>query len=174
MPWGLVLLAEPFETVRLRWRDGVEWLDLPRLQGIHAARSEVPWMRGLAEALAEEPPPTAPLLLAGRRNDVLIYADSMPFWLSPRRPATRHHELHPGITDVEAVQRRMLEDVARGARPVVVREHRFDDGALDFWGREYRRHGVPVGNRLLDEWLAGEYEPRARFGPYEVMAQRTR
>jgi hypothetical protein len=40
---------------------------------------------------------------------------------------------------------------------------------VDRWGDEFRRHGVPVGSRLLDEWIAARYRPGRRFGRYEVM-----
>jgi hypothetical protein len=170
--WSLVLVAEPLEVMRLRLRDGVETLELPRLSGIRVTRGDAAWMRGLHAALSDAAPPRARLLLAGARNDVLIFADSTPFWLSIRIPATCHHELHPGITDTEVVQRRMISDLESGAPPVVVREHRFRDASLDRWGRIFQSHGVPVGSDLLDEWLARRYEPGPRFGRYEVMRAR--
>ena len=167
--WSLVLAIEPVEILRGKRRDGIEPLNLPRLSGIWVTHSDAAWMRGLARAMEDAAPAEAPVLLAGARNDVLIHADGAPFWLTDRRPATRHHELHPGITDTEAVQRRMLADLDGSPRPVVVREHRFGGRALDFWRREFQSHGVPVGSEILDAWIAAHYRPGPRFGRYEVM-----
>jgi hypothetical protein len=133
---------------------------------------EAGWMRGLHRAMADAAPPGAPLLLAGARNDVLVYAYSAPFWLSDRRPATRHHELHPAITDTAPVQQRMIADLSSGHEPVVVREHRFRDATLDYWGREFQGHGVPVGSRLLDAWIGSHYRSGPRFGGYEVLERK--
>jgi hypothetical protein len=55
--------------------------------------------------------------------------------------------------------------------PVVVREHRFADAALDSVKARFRLH-VPVGSTLLDEWIAQHYEPGPRFGRYELMVRR--
>ena len=55
--------------------------------------------------------------------------------------------------------------------PVVVLEHRWNDEIVDFWRDEYRRLGVDVGSRLLDDWVAEHYEPGPwpRYGLYEVL-----
>ena len=101
-------------------------------------------------------------------NDVMIHADSAPFWLTERRPATRHHELHPGVTDTPAVQARMIADLSRERWPVVVREHRFPDAVLETAKSKMRTH-VPVGAPFLDEWVARRYAPGSRYGMYELM-----
>ncbi len=127
-------------------------------------------MISLYTALEEVAPPEAPLLLVGWRNDVMIHASTQVFWLSDRRIVGRHHELHPGITDTEPVQRQMLDAVrAEAMAPVVVREHRFSGEVLDHWGRIYREGGVPVGAEILDRWVDDNYESVGRFGMYEVM-----
>ena len=167
--WWLALLPEPYARLRPALQEGVEAVGLPRLAGIRATPADATWMRGLHDAMTRAGPPAVRLLLAGARNDVLVFADSTPFWLSPRLPASRHHELHPGITDTEPVQRRMLAGFAASGDPVVVREHRFGDRTLDHWGGVFRSHGVPVGSRVLDEWIKTRYRPGPRFGRYELM-----
>jgi hypothetical protein len=167
--WSLVLLAEPAERLRRVARDGVERAGIPRLEGVLATSREAAWMRGLRDAMARAAPPGAPVLFAGRRNDVMIHADSAPFWLTDRRSASRHHELHPGVSDVEAVQRRMIAELDAFPDVVVVREHRFGDAALDRWRGIFQGHGVPVGSRLLDDWIASRYRDGQRYGRYEVL-----
>ena len=166
--WMAMMLAEPsFMAVRFV-REGSEWAGLPGLRGIRVSHEEARWMRSLAAALADAAPPDAPLLLVSSRNDIVVHASSAPFWLSRRRPATRHHELHPGVTDTPGVQARMLEDLSREPRPVVVREHRFPDAVLETAKNRMRTH-VPIGAPSLDQWVLRRYGPGLRYGMYELM-----
>lgn len=170
--WSGLLLVEPVYWFVQRAAGDPRDLDLPHLAGLRAPVVDRDWRRGLAAAIAAAAPPEAPLLVVGARNDVMIYAELDPYWLSPRRPASRYHELHPGITDTARGQRAMLDDVARGPRPVVVREHRFNDAALDGAKTAFAAAGVPVGATALDEWIAATYEPAGRFDRYEIMRPR--
>jgi hypothetical protein len=166
--WMTVLLAESsYQAVR-SLREGTEWAGLPGLRGIQASHEDARSMRALAGALADAAPPDAPLLLVSSRNDIVVHAGVTPFWLTRRRSATRHHELHPGITDTPAVQTRMLEDLSREPPPVVLREHRFPDAVLDAAKSRMSRH-LAVGAPLLDQWLAARYASGPRYGMYEVM-----
>lgn len=144
---------------------------LPHLSGIRATPEAAADLRDLSMAMLDAGPREAPLLFVSRRNDMMIYAQSVPFWLTDRRPATRYAELHPGITDVERGQREMLAQIARGRPPVVVREYRFTDETLDATKAELQAH-VPVGSTLLDSWIDEHYVPGDAYGQYEVMAPR--
>jgi hypothetical protein len=166
--WMVMMLAEPSYMAVRFLREGSEWAGLPGLRGIRVSHEEARWMRSLAAALADAAPPDAPLLLVSSRNDIVVHASSAPFWLSRRRPATRHHELHPGVTDTPAVQARMIADLSRERWPVVVREHRFPDSVLETAKSKMRTH-VPVGAPFLDEWVARRYTPGSRYGMYELM-----
>jgi hypothetical protein len=170
--WCLAMLMPHVNRI---YRQGfaLEPIGLPRLRGLLASPDEASDLRALASVIAEAGSPDAPLLLVGRRNDVLIYAGSEPYWLSDRRMVTPYHELHPGVTDIARGQRRMLAEIAEGPMPVLVREYRFGDEDLDYWGEQYRAGGVPVGATLLDEWVAANYVPWRRIGIYEVMRLRS-
>jgi hypothetical protein len=89
-----------------------------------------------------------------------------------RPAATRYHELHPGITDVEAVQREMIADLeARGVRCLVL---------WSFGGRERgdaderivarrRATGIEgIGATLLDEYVAERYRPVLAVDEYTI------
>lgn len=171
--WAGALMIEPTYRTFTRWWHGTVTVGLPHLAGIQEPADERGWMRGLAAAMAAAAPPEAPLLLVAARNDAVIYVDSSPFWLSDRRPATRFHELHPAITDTEAGQRVMLAQIAAGAPPVVVREHRFGDDVIDTVKRSFQSSGVAVGATALDAWIAAHYEPGEHFGRYQIMRART-
>ncbi len=166
--WVPALVAEP---VAMRLRDGARWerVRLPRFEGIVAPSARVEEMHALRAAIAEAGPPDAPLLVLGWRNDVMIAGSSLPYWLSDRRIATVNHELHPGVTDTEPVQRQMLADADTDPPPVVVIEFRFPGPFLDMVGEQVRAGGVPVGATLLDEWVAENYVAGPRFGVIQVM-----
>ena len=166
--WTGLIMLEPLEQLR-RTRGRLDWVKLPRLEGILTTPRRVAELRELAVGIEAAGPPEAPLLLLGRRNDVMIFAGSWPYWLTNRRMVTAHHELHPGVTDTEPIQKRMLGDILKCPMPVLLLEHRFRDPVLDRWGDIYRSHGVPVGSRLLDEWVGEHYRPVMRIEAYEVM-----
>jgi hypothetical protein len=168
--WAIFLAAPAYQAVA--GRSTTEWVDLPGLRGVRVRAERARWMRGLAAAMAEAADPGAPLVFVGSRNDLNIFAASTPYWLSPRRPATRHHELHPGITDTERVQEEMLARIDAGPAPVVVREHRFSDEVIERVKAGMARH-VAVGSTLMDDWIARHYETGSRFGPYELMRPRS-
>jgi hypothetical protein len=170
--WCGIICLERAYVMAQRVRSGTVPVALPRLTGISMPADTVSWMRGLARKIEVAAEPSAPLLVLGNRNDMLVFADTTPYWLSNRRPATRYHELHPAITDTETVQREMLADIARQPLPVVVREHRFEPAVLDGLKRSIQAQ-VPVGATLLDDWVARHYVSGLRFGMYEVMQPRT-
>jgi len=167
MLWCAVVCLEPAYRTARRVVWGTEQLRIPKLTGMSAPVADVTWMRRLAAALAHGQPGAA-LLVLGNRNDVHVVADLTPYWLSDRVPATRYHELHPGITDTEPIQREMLEHLANQPLPVLIREHRFTSDELDRVKSSFLRH-VRVGSTLIDRWVAAHYAPGERFGPYELL-----
>jgi hypothetical protein len=166
--WSGVYVARRVYDSATRPAIARERVGLPGLAGLSAPADRARELRGLATAIADAAGPDAPLLFLSRRNDVTVYAVSVPFWLTPRRPATRYHEIHPGITDVEWRQREMIAALDRGPLPVVVREHRFPDDYLDSV-KPMMQARVPVGATAIDDWVAERYEPGPLFGSYEVM-----
>jgi hypothetical protein len=171
--WIAVVLVEPGYRVAVRWAARPQAIGVPHLAGISEPAEERAWLRGLAEAIRAAAPAEAPLLLVGARNDTLIFAEPVPYWLSDRRPASRHHELHPAITDTDAGQREILAAVTGGPRPVVVREHRFLQATIDDARRVFQSAGVPVGATALDAWITAEYRPGPMYGRYEIMVPRS-
>jgi hypothetical protein len=171
--WSGVLLVEPVTRLTIGLAEGRQWLRLPHLTGITAWRKDATEMRRLAVALDQAAPADVPLLVLGNRNDIVVYVEGIPYWLTDRSMVTRHHELHPGITDTEIVQRRMLRDIESVGLPVLMREYRFKDTVLEQIKADFLKR-VPVGSTLLDEWIAHNYVSGSRFGNYELMEPRSR
>jgi hypothetical protein len=168
--WTLGLLVEPAARVVVRATEPSTWVGLDRLRGIRVATSDAAWMRQLAQRLAAGDPRAA-VLFAGNRNDLNIFAESTPYWLTSRRPASAYHELHPGVTDTEAVQRRIIAGLSPDVPPIIVREYRFSDAVVDDVLKDMALH-VPVGSHVLDAWIDERYLPGSRYGSYEVMVAR--
>jgi hypothetical protein len=166
--WIAVMLAEPGAKFAISASKGRTWVGLPHLRGITAAPDDVVWMRELAAAIEAADRPDTPLLMLANRNDVVVHAEGFPYWLSDRAYVTRHHELHPGITDTLTGQREMLEDIGRVPPPVVVREYRFNDATLETMKQDFLRH-VAVGAPLLDDWIARNYGRGRMYGRYELL-----
>lgn len=169
--WASLYPARAVYLAVTTWEPS-EWVGLPRLEGIRGPASRVAELRTLSAAMALADRPEAPLLFLSRRNDAVVYAESFPFWLSERRSATAFHELHPGITDTAVGQRRMLAEIGRGPLPVVVREYRFNDAALDGF-RAGVMPFVAIGSTLIDDWVARNYEPDRGIGAYQILRRRS-
>jgi hypothetical protein len=167
--WIAAVAVDPGYQALERLSQRPHALGVPHLAGINEPAIGRTWMRQLAEAIREAAPAEAPLLLVAARNDIVIFVDTAPYWLSDRRPASRHHEPHPAITDTEAGQRDILNAIAAGPPPVIVREHRFRDAHLDDIERTFQTAGVAVGATILDDWIAARYRPAGRYGRYELM-----
>jgi hypothetical protein len=167
--WIAVVAVDPAYQALERLSQRPQALGVPHLAGISEPAAERAWARQLAAALREAAPAEAPLLLVAARNDVVIFVDTAPYWLSDRRPASRHHEPHPAITDTETGQRDILNAVAAGPPPVIVRERRFQEAHLDDIERAFQAAGVGVGATILDDWIAARYRPAGRYGRYELM-----
>ena len=164
--WLLMLMAQPAYLLQQRLRSSVEFVNLPHLAGIRAPSKDAAWMRRLAAALQKAAPPDRALLVLSNRNDVVIYCEGIPYWLSDRKMITRYHELHPGVTDTFAVQKEMLADLTGLPLPVVVREHRFSHLEK---AKKRLSERLPVGATLLDDWINTHYSPGPKFSKYEVL-----
>jgi hypothetical protein len=166
--WFVIALGAPAYKLHLRLRTGTNAIGLPHLFGIRESPAKVKRLRQLADAIRDAAPPDRSLLMISNRNDIVIYAEGFPYWLSDRKMITRHHELHPGVTDTAAVQRRMLQDLSSVPLPVIVWEYRFSDPVLERVKRKMSVH-LPNGATLLDDWVKAHYLPGPRFLMYQVL-----
>ena len=164
--WFLILLAQPVYLLQERLRKGEEFVNLPHLAGIRASPRDAAWMRRLDSAIQKAAPSDRALLVLSNRNDVVVYCEGVPYWLSDRKMITRYHELHPGVTDTFAVQQEMLSDLTAAALPVVVREHRFPNLER---AKKRLAERLPVGATMLDDWIKTYYLPGQKFSKYEVL-----
>ena len=114
-------------------------------------------------------PPGGAFHVGLTRHDAVVISNVRFYYLSGRPPATRYHELHPGITDRDDVQREMIADLVRKkVRCVVLWDFGWTQATLDrILAR--RTAAVPgTGSRLLDEHIREHYDPVLEVDEYVV------
>jgi hypothetical protein len=97
------------------------------------------------------------------RHDKLFVADLALLYLSEGRPATRWHDLHPGVQTTERVQRQMLAEFARRPPDIIVLDRKWDTE------QEPNASAVPSGVRDLDRWLAAHWVETFRAGDVSIL-----
>ena len=121
--------------------------------------------RAVAEVQSQVPPGT-PTYVATRRADLVSSGYPLLYVLAERPNATRYDIAAPGVVTSAPVQREIVADLERSRPPAVVR----DTSPLTA-APEPNRAGESSGVRLLDEYLAREYRPVARYGRFEILSR---
>ena len=151
---GSALLRPPdLEPVRL---DGVP--------GIRVPPAEARALPALAAEVDRLVPPGGPIYVAPRRSDLVTSTAPLVHFLVDRPNVLRRDVL----LQARPEEQERIVAVLRQRRPVVVR---WTDPASS--APEPNRRGRPSGSRALDEYLAGAYVLRERFGAFEVLVPRT-
>jgi hypothetical protein len=100
------------------------------------------------------------------RHDRIFANDVMFYFLMERHSPTRHHELHPGLTNTEPVQREMIADIERNNVKYVVLTDMFE-GA-----EEPNDSALSTGVTLLDDYLKTHYQIMNTIGAYRIYVRR--
>jgi hypothetical protein len=102
-----------------------------------------------------------PIFVGNARHDRILINDAMFYFLAARPPATRYHELHPGVATTLPVQKEIAEEIRAGQVAWVVTVE---------WppSTEPNESAVSSGVVFLDEFIWANYQPTAEFGRYTV------
>ena len=154
------------------WSDHVR-LDLPVARGVFVSPREKRVYEAAARFCELNVPPGEPIHAGVVRNDAIVVSDTRFYYMVDRPAATRYQELHPGVTDVEAVQREMIADLERlGVRCQIL---------WHFGGRErgdadervvQRRLATGIagiGSTRLDEYTASNFHPVLEVDEYTIL-----
>jgi hypothetical protein len=154
----------------LRAWSRIDPLGLPHTAGIHVSPREREVYAAIRAFTDARVAPDEPIYLGVARHDAIVINNPRFLWLLDRPCATRYHELHPGITDREDVQREMLADLERlRVRCAVIWRFGWPTSMLDRIAAE-RRAAIPqCGSTLLDEFLTREFRPVLEVGEYVVL-----
>jgi hypothetical protein len=174
VPWIPGLWLKPALEAMLPLRVWSDWarLDLPVARGVFVSPSEKQRYETVAAFVEANVPPLEPIHAGVARNDAVVVSDARFYYLVDRPAATRYHELHPGVTDTERVQREMIADLeAQGVRCLVLwafggRERGDQDDRIV---EKRRATGIAgIGSDLLDRYVAEHYAPVLDVGEYSV------
>jgi hypothetical protein len=103
--------------------------------------------------------PWEPIFVGNNRHDLTYNNDIMFYFLSERASASRYHELSPGSAASRPVQSEIVEDLQRHNVRYLVLLTRFQNpGGTN----------EPVPVRLLDEFIANNYQAIQKFGDWSI------
>lgn len=111
-------------------------------------------------------PPGASIYVGNGRHDITVVNDVMFYFLADRPSATKHHELHPGVTTTLEVQSKMIDEIAAANVEFVVL---FVSGSTR---REPNLSSKSSGVLVLDEYLSAHYEHVHTLGRYVIKRRR--
>ena len=103
------------------------------------------------------------VFVGNRRHDRIFINDVSFYFLADRRSATKYHHLHPGVADTRDVQASIVSSLDEQAVRYVI----LYSGAEE--QNEPNLSSQSSGVHLLDEAIARQFAPVARFGRYEVL-----
>jgi hypothetical protein len=168
---ALVPLAQLYVPFGV-WSEPVA-LGLPATCGIAVSPREREVDRAGDDFGRANVPPGEPIHCGVARHDAIVINNPRFHYLVDRPPATRYHELHPGITDRTDVQREMIADLERRrVRCAVLWRFGWPTELLEEI-LERRVSAIPeCGARLLDDYFATQFEPVLEVGEYVVLRRR--
>lgn len=154
----------------LRAWSRIETLGLPHAAGVQVSPRERETYATIRAFTDERVAPDEPVYLGVARHDAIVINNPRFLWLLDRPCATRYHELHPGVTDREDVQREMIADLERKrVRCAIIWRFGWSTQMLDRIAAE-RQAAIPeCGATLLDEYLAREFDTVLEVGEYAVL-----
>jgi len=101
--------------------------------------------------------------LGGHRHTLLN--DMVVYYLADRRPGVRVAMFNPGVTNTEAVQAEMAQDLERSQTNVAITDDRWTGLA------EASNESRHPGSSVLDDYLASAFSPVCQYGPITVLVR---
>lgn len=167
--WLTSLLAAPVYSRYLVWDHQISVLELPKVSGLRVESEEADHYRQLAALVNEHVSPGKPIYVGLNRHDALLIGDTGLYFILDRPSATRHHELHPAITDTRPVQREMIEDIKNKNVRLIVRKTIFNDEKVDEIKADFLKTLPNIGATELDDYIRDNYHEIKQFDKYSVL-----
>jgi hypothetical protein len=131
---------------------------LARARGIRVPPPKRPYEE-LIEFVRNAVPPPERIFVGSTRHDRLYFNDVIFYFLSERESATGYHELHPGSATTEAVQSRIVRDLADVDTIVLA----------SILSQEKNLSALSSGVTLLDDYIHRSYRVVYREAGYQVL-----
>jgi hypothetical protein len=170
---GLAALALVYAAVEgidrrcLELRTDFAELRLPPADGVRVRADRRAALEGAAREVRARVPPGEPIYVVTRRSDLVTSGDPLFYVLADRPNPTRYDIQAPGVITSAPVQSEIVADLRRTRPRAVIRFSSPITAAP-----EPNRAGESTGVTILDDHLARDYRPAARFGPYVVLSAR--
>jgi hypothetical protein len=100
------------------------------------------------------------IYVGAKDHDQFIANDVSIYFLAQRQPATKYHELHPGITTTEAIQWEIIQELTDSDVKLIVLTDRY-------WS-EPNLSSENLKVNILDDFIRQQYALKISYGPYEV------
>lgn len=123
-----------------------------------------PEMVGVVQYIQSETGKNEPIYVGTKNHDQFVICDAAIYFLSNRPPATRYHELHPGVTSTPVVQKAIISDLEAKQVQLLVLAPRF-------W-EEPNQSRIDTQTELLDQHIQINYVQDTSFGVYEIWRSR--
>ena len=120
-----------------------------------------PELAAVISAIDAATPDGRPIWVGNQRNDLVMFNDTMLYFLSGRKPGTVYYEAFPGFTNTESMERTMACQLARAGVTLAVLGPNPE-------GEPWNLSSVP-GSQFLDQWLAARTIAQSQVGPYQLL-----
>ena len=133
----------------------VPLIAVPPLEAMGRAKNRPPWDRALDQAVAYaviNTQPSDPIFVGLTQNRYTMVNPMLAYFLANRAPATRFTMYNPGVTNTEATQRTMVDDLKRTRPAVLILERT--------WSQVFEKSNDSrmAGSTVLDDFIAENYE----------------
>ena len=134
---------------------------LPRLACVPADTKTVL----AAKYIEDELPQVEDLYVGAGRHDRIFVGNVAAYFIVPKRPATRWHELHPGIQTRADIQQEIISELNCSESLVVILDRRWDDET------EGTVPGQPPGSKDLDRFLGEQFTVVKELGDMTILTR---
>lgn len=166
--WMLALVTQPvYNQLRLQ-EQATAKLELPRVSGIRVTLEEQQVLEELYELTETRLRQDEKLFIGLHRHDASVIGDSLTYFVLDRLNATRHDQLHPGVIDRPATQRRIISDLEAGNIDLILTKHIFSDKIIERAKQRLTAHLDDSGATLLDAYIRENFAQTRTIGQYTV------
>lgn len=123
-------------------------------------------MSAVARYIMKTTAPDERIYVAAGRHDKLFVNDLALYFVAERLPATKWHDLHPGVQTQLAIQKEMVAEF-EATKPRIVVVNNLYDSVI-----EPNESSKSSGIVLIDQYLADHYQKELAISPFWILVRR--
>ncbi len=129
--------------------------------GVKTSVSDAGWLASLQRTVGRATRPGQPIFVTGPGGDRVGPGGPLLYVILDRRNPTRYDVMTPGVATSTSTQDEIVSSLRRAGVRVVVRVENPGGGPAK-----------TAGATVLDDYIAANFAPRARYGIYQVLIRR--